>query len=407
MVKILSYNLYYKTMSTNPVYKLCNQIITSHNIKYNICLENLSSFVEKNGPYDFVGFQEATNWKIIKKITPTLKEMESIYHKPGADMMVTFYSIKYKLDDNENIIRGWMEDKDRPFLILFFQNRLCVINIHAGHHGDIYKFGNYLQDHLSGLSKEYMRKIFTYDIVMMGDFNDELDGNKEFVISLRNGKKTFSRTLFGINRSASCCDTKLRGIVKFSFDHILSTFPEENNHSAVTRVPMASDHVPIISIITKNVGYDFDGVLHIDVLESDEMGQRNPIGMHGPYRVFRRMVDNVVQDLSEGNGVFIVTSRTGTKNNHRVVWKHLEKAGLGPFLDRISVLFTNGKDKAIFVGKYKINTFYDDSCVKIDELYVARKNGWLPYLTNLYFVIPEEDDWVLVDDRNIRNVCGL
>jgi hypothetical protein len=165
---------------------------------------------------------------------------------------------------------------------------MCVINIHAGHHGDIYRFDRHLVKILkkhpkySGRIKKIIYKLRTYDIVMASDFNNSLKSVEDdcyriltdSLFCIKGGKK-----MYRINNNPTCCDPKLSGKnLKLAFDHILSTFPKDQiaNDNIIYPI-ITSDHVPIISTIFKIVGYDFDGVLHLDVTEPDSIGQRNPI----------------------------------------------------------------------------------------------------------------------------------
>ena len=57
------------------------------------------------------------------------------------------------------------------------------------------------------------------------------------------------RTLYGINKVGSCCDSSLKAIkLNQKFDHILSTTNKIT--TTVYPVQMASDHLPIIAEIT-------------------------------------------------------------------------------------------------------------------------------------------------------------
>lgn len=418
MVRVLSYNIFYKAMSNDPIYKYCTQIIENkrHKISYTICLENVSRFIEKNRSYDFVCLQEATNWNILRKITPCLNKMNYYHYQSGKEEMVTFYDPKYQLDMDNNQITGHMGSIGRPFVVLFFSVKLCIINVHAGHHKDIYNFDKHLARTLKKNSKydidRIIDKLKTYDIIMAGDFNDDLrlvsdENNFRILTDPFFGIKK-GRALYGINNKPTCCDPKLLAKnLKKSFDHILCTFPSNQIVYEDIDYPIkASDHVPVISKMYKNIGYDFDGVLHLDVAEPDEMGQRNPFNMTGPYRPFDDIVDQIENDILMGYKVYIITARFNNYNSRNTIINHLLGTKLRSYIDNIVILFTNGRDKTKMLRKLRINTYYEDSCLRAIELYRAKANELLPYLSCIYYVIPEKRTWYKLNNRIIANLCS-
>lgn len=411
MVRILSYNIFYKAMllPDDKMFNItCNPIIydKKYKIKYSTCLKNVSDFIESNGPYDFVGLQEATNWKIIQKITPKLQKMAPISYKEDLDEIVTFYDQdKYQLDIDQYLFQGHMIDKNRPFIILFFKQRICVINLHAGHYSyrshtnDIYNLDYYLKRSLieNKFSKIYLKKLKTYDIIMMGDFNDSLKNNSQFNV--------LGRSLYGINKKETCCSNNLAPRKHHkALDHILSTC--QNIKTVVLPNDFASDHLPIISNLSKNIGYDFDGVLHLSVTKADESGQRHPISLYGPYQIFNKIVDQIERDIIDGHKIYIITARSNTKFSYNAIKNHLVRTKLHPYIEQIDILFAAGQSKTGLLKKYVINTFYDDSCLRIIELYNAKKNNELPFLTQMFFVNPDDCSIILVNSHVMQIYCS-
>ena len=191
----------------------------------------------------------------------------------------TFYDPKYKLivdGDNVNVIKGFLGNDDgRLITILFFENDLCVINIHPGHYGsntiqnldksieDImeerYRYNEFYREkdelintNLSVNQKnEIKRRLANYDIILMGDFNSNLDFNNynynKFFTSNYFAK---TRTFYGRNKTPSCCSTSLNSNsnnINKAYDHIL--FTSDNVKSTVHKINNASDHLPIIAEI--------------------------------------------------------------------------------------------------------------------------------------------------------------
>ncbi|BCS82862.1 hypothetical protein QLL95_gp1261 [Cotonvirus japonicus] len=396
MVKILSYNVFYKSMQTYPTYKNCEPIINDNVLKisYTKCLDNVSKFIEKHKPYDFIFIQEAANFMTLLSITPVLKSMNYVSDKFDLETIVTFYNKNLVLDNTNYKLVGYMADVNRPFHVLFFKGELCVINLHAGHKADIYNIDNYLVNCLidNPFKKEFLQKLKTYDIIIGGDFNDNLNNGLTILT-----ERFFNcpRQLYGFNRTPSCCNPNLNYLSdrnNAKFDHILSTIPTIT--SQIVQVPRASDHMPIIANIIKRIGYDFDGVLHNDVGISDREGQRHPYNLKGPYQPNHNIIKNITYNLSLGYEVYIITARQKNRLNFNTIINHLIKCQLNP--EKITILFSNGQDKTKLLHEYKINSFYEDSYLRINELYNSYKKGLLSDLHNLYLVDP--------DDSSIKSI---
>jgi hypothetical protein len=235
-IRVLSYNIYFRAMIPNNL-PACNPILT-HNLppvfNYTTCLKNVAAEVNRI-PYDFIGLQEATNWQHIQKLSPNLTNMTAENYKPGVEDIVTFYGKKYTLDPATPRLPGYMENIGRPFIILFFAQNICVINIHAEHNQDIYNLDQYIIRALSNptyqpVAAQMVKKFKSYDIIMMGDFNDNLQiqgGATHTILTDPYFGIPGGRKLFGINKQNTCCDANLtanQNVMKNPYDHILSTW---------------------------------------------------------------------------------------------------------------------------------------------------------------------------------------
>lgn len=278
MIRILSYNIFWRAMTnsetaTDTTNKERNQICKTDPNKANgsvtVCLTNVVKFVNNNGPYDFVGFQEATNWKTIQEKSPYLANMNTCSIKFGdpildttyKENMVIFYDgDKYILDSGTNIIKGFLQDAGRPFIIMFFSDNLCVINMHGGHYanktadyknnGDLNKlFTEYLPKFINKFEKtEIYNKINSYNLIIMGDMNNDLP--KSVIIG--------NRKLFGINKKATCCDRKLLNTgLSRPYDHIISTYKQIKYVNFDDFKVPASDHLPVIVEIKTDLNIDY------------------------------------------------------------------------------------------------------------------------------------------------------
>lgn len=158
----------------------------------------------------------------------------------------------------------------------------------------------------------------------------------------------------------------------------------------------------IQSIFKINYGYDFDGVLHTSVTEPDSLGQRHPESGEGPFTPFEKIIKKIKNNIINGDNVYIITARSSFEK--LVVKKFLDENGLSELKDR--VYFTDNQDKTTILNNLQINEFYDDSCLRINELDSKMKNKLLPNLEKLYFVEPEKLSWIEVNDEIIKQNCN-
>ena len=248
-INILSYNICYQCMlkkKEGTVKYLCD----------NSCKQNITSFINselQNKDFDFIGLQEASGYDYIIKNSPKLQTMNFEHYKPGFEDMILFYNkTKYILDKNY-MVKSWMHDTGRPFMILFFNDNICVINIHAGHRDDITRFDDHLQNTCKGLKHnsvvigkeaEILAKIKTYNIICMGDFNK----------SITPGFRILNRPLYGPTATTTCCDSVNLFIKNYninsgeyigSYDQILTSWNDANSTIVHNPPPPASDHLPV------------------------------------------------------------------------------------------------------------------------------------------------------------------
>jgi len=269
-IKVLSWNISWEAMTAKvgTFGEKCSQ---------NSCIEVVSNFIHKYSPFDFIALQEATNYENITNNSNYLHTILNEFRNvPGKEDMVTFYNKKYELDDGINKINSYMENAGRSMQILFFKNKLCFINAHAGHGGDIYKLQQHIIDTLIGnktyedklseyvtfndtsrlLSQEEQQnvsdKLKTYHLIIAGDFNDNLDYikiNDQFTKKINGDSfKFYDKKFYGLTRKPTCCDKTLEAKkFKYYYDHVITT--SENISIGVYNVANASDHLPIIATI--------------------------------------------------------------------------------------------------------------------------------------------------------------
>jgi hypothetical protein len=237
------------------------------------CLDNVAKFIHNYNkliPLDFIGLQEASEWEKIF-LRANLSHMVPINHGLSLEKQVIFCDKnKYDLVPGVCIIRSYMENKDRPFTIVFLThkatgNKICLINMHPGHHKDFEKFEVHLEKTLSGEKDSYystsfgskvrfdgsrdvindiINKLNNYDIIMMGDMNMKPPNPYIFLPKLLiPGKILYG----GESSDNTCCDQSLQGQASMSYDHVMSS--SQNISHYIPKVINASDHLPNITQI--------------------------------------------------------------------------------------------------------------------------------------------------------------
>ena len=152
--------------------------------------------------------------------------------------------------------------------------------------------------------------------------------------------------------------------------------------------------------LTLNIGYDFDGVLHVDVGPEDSQGQRHPNNFTGPYTPFNEIINQIKEEYRKGYNVYIITAR-GEYSKH-TIRKFLDDNQLN-FIQDDHIFFTHNRNKKDILRKYNINIFYDDSCIRIKQLNDSKSK--IPSLKKLYLVHPEKNSWTLITDERLHNFC--
>lgn len=232
-MKILTYNVSWKSMIGSPGWKFCDNNSDVNNKKYYLkCVKNVAKVIDVNSQYDFVTLQEASNYLKIIDNSKYLQEMFYYVHKSGPETMVTFWDgNKYEL----NSVEAGEFAKGRPYLILTFNNNLTIINIHVEHQSYkllIYKLEKLMKDLMWKYSQDHR-------FIISGDFNNRLDP----ILKL-NGMIFYNN----FPDIKTCCEPNS----KSSFDHTIDSYspiidvfvPEVNK--------LASDHLPVITTLVEN-----------------------------------------------------------------------------------------------------------------------------------------------------------
>lgn len=241
-VKILSYNIYYKSM-----------LGIDKNFEPQSKAQNNVKNIIKSGDYDIIGLQEA---QCIEKIFDkrTLDKYNYIESKSGEDIVVTFLKKKFKIINylNTEFCNG------RPLQIIkvnFNNDIIIIVNLHAPHHYQ--NFGNYQgvtnksnKDYSSELIRIINNKINLFinntkidRIILLGDFNEIFNRIDTFKFKLNINKKIFEMKT-DRNKKLSCCYRNFDKTSDYIFDSIT-----EPKLLITSTIHPASDHYPIEATI--------------------------------------------------------------------------------------------------------------------------------------------------------------
>lgn len=297
---------------------------------------------------------------------------------------------------------------------------ICVINVDANN-GDISTFDDDAFTAINSMqNKDDILKILKKcDIIMLGNFNSNLQNyiydykinNNNYkifrIFTHRNFNNPGGRFLFNINLNKfTCCyGNNFNGIPSLKYDHILSTFMETKytNQPILQNERPQSTHLPVRASIKAKlrIGYDFDGVIHKDVYPA-----KNGLRSHLPdvdiKHPFTIIINKIKEQISNSWDVYIITVRMQSAKNF--IKQFLSANGLN--IPDNNIIFAAGGIKLPYIKEYMINEFYDDSCKVISDLYTSKKRGELPLLTNIYLVIPENDEFIDIDETNYNQYCN-
>lgn len=226
-IKVLSYNVYWKAMTSKI--DVCSK---------GKCLQNIGNFINRKN-YDFICLQESTSHEKIKyDMNIAFKEHKSL------DESITTYYDKNKYNPIQSI-RGETEP-GRPYIITRFRMRgyepghVIVMNIHNGHSPDQDSsfINSILAEKLPMLKYSPSRDI----MIFAGDFNRER-------INISYKEIPFQEKI----SAPTCCTnvSTLQGKHKEVYDHIL-VHGQAKLESTETMTPgdKHSDHLPVVSTIS-------------------------------------------------------------------------------------------------------------------------------------------------------------
>ena len=144
--------------------------------------------------------------------------------------------------------------------------------------------------------------------------------------------------------------------------------------------------------MSKSVGFDFDGVIHVDVGPTDKYGQRHPTIPFNkiPQNKFNKIIDLIKIYDKYNYIIYIITARSSTHKD--IIKKTLNNFGINnniiPY-ENIICTGDMGGDKIKTLYNLKINDFYDDSVSHINS--VKKHKNKLIDLKNCYMTISKKN----------------
>jgi hypothetical protein len=148
------------------------------------------------------------------------------------------------------------------------------------------------------------------------------------------------------------------------------------------------------SQFNRNVGFDFDGVIHVDVTPTSNTGHRHPtIPRNYPApNKFNEIIDLIHIYHKNNYNVYIITARNSKSRD--MVKQTLINYGVSHIIPDENMYFTGDLygqdgDKVSTLENLNIHHFYDDSIAHFKSIYNAKKNNKLKHLSKCYLTKPE------------------
>jgi len=144
-----------------------------------------------------------------------------------------------------------------------------------------------------------------------------------------------------------------------------------------------------------NIGYDFDGVITKNVLDTNILGERHDdlnIKFIPNYMIINQIKDQLKNNLN----LFIISKNTKDK-----IKKKLKDDLYLSFLFDDKNIIANLDSKVDTIKKLNINKFYDDSVDNIHEINtIIRRQQSIPL--ELFLVKPETEEVIEIKNNNYR-----
>jgi hypothetical protein len=123
----------------------------------------------------------------------------------------------------------------------------------------------------------------------------------------------------------------------------------------------------------KNIGFDFDGVIHENVGPDNGKNSRTPKELDIKYR-FEEIQNKIFDYNCHHYNIFIITGRGGSAKQRNIIRKYLDDCGINEEIIPDRNIYTLGGDgnKVDTAIKLQLDEYYDDSTKEIQK-FIDRK----------------------------------
>jgi len=144
-----------------------------------------------------------------------------------------------------------------------------------------------------------------------------------------------------------------------------------------------------------NIGYDFDGVITKNVLDTNILGERHENSNVNSIPNYT-IIDQIKKQIKNKSNIYIIS-----KNDKEKIKSKINKELYLSYLIDEKNIYANLESKIDTIKRLKLNQFYDDSVDNIHEINTKlRKQQMIPI--ELFLVKPEIEEMVKIDDSNLR-----
>jgi exonuclease III len=379
--KLISWNIYFKIYKENRVNKISRIEDYLYSQKPDILFTQETALTLKK-PYQSINFD---NGKTAISINFNKNKFDFI----EKNELVLSNSVKLNPLGSRPMLGVRLKNKITNETIVF-------LNLHAPHSFKepsksmmIKYFENFMTECILPIFKSGDR------IIIAGDFNEYYREFKKEQINV------MGKTLFLKQRNPSCCgidNVNLRDLFQDGFDGNPSIFDliyDTNQNDGIITVDTnmkTSDHYPIIgnfnqslrhkygdnqSLRYKNVGYDFDGVLHRTMrnYEPKKIGTKTLYQGHPnwlieteKYKSNQNIINDMKKHISEGSNVYIISRNPDPKKllflqkNSTTLYNYFNQR------QRQIIVANRGQSKADLIRSLNITKFVEDSTIELDNI---------------------------------------
>lgn len=386
-INVLTWNVSWEAMSDDTQ----GTVPGSINCRPQQCLNNVCNKIEeaiRTHNVSLIGTQETGRLSDNKLLDYNIHYIPDLGRSPYAmisynnnyiNITNSFFGSDF-INGNFDLDNKRVPQGIRPyhFIILKEQktnNEILFVNLHNDHDGNIQRNLNHINSKLNTYNFNY--------IIITGDFNY---GNLPDKTLMLNGKHLDRYTI----DEPTCCDGYLNGnpMPNGNFDNILTygfDWIETVKLLTSSQNKLHSDHLPVLVKLKfkEAIGFDFDGVLHKSIIQTDSNGQRHPDFSLGSNLVKFEKIINKINTLKKTNIIKIISSR-----DHDTI---VDFIGADTRLSNANIEVIANKHNKVSSVIGKVVEFYDDSAnhlISIMEEKIVKSNP-----IKIFYVVPEFDDW--------------